>query len=98
MAVEVIASAVGVPHADLSSQFLDAQDKITIKSLLKQGDILLETNNVYPLSQVITKENPTEGSNWIHSAIYVGDDKVVDAGKKKHAQPEPNLTIFFLHH
>ena len=53
--MEVIASAVGVPHADLSSQFLDAEQKSTIKSLLKQGDILLETNNVYPLSQVITK-------------------------------------------
>ena len=59
---------------------LDAEQKSTIKSLLKQGDILLETNNVYPLSQVITKI--LDGSNWIHSAIYVGDDKVVDAGRR----------------
>ncbi len=59
---------------------LDAEQKSTIKSLLKDGDILLESNNVYPLSQVITKI--LDGSDWIHSAIYVGDDQVIDAGRK----------------
>jgi len=59
---------------------LPADQKATIKSLLQSGDILLESNNVYPLSQIITKI--IDGGNWIHSAIYVGDNKVIDAGRK----------------
>jgi hypothetical protein len=59
---------------------LRQDEQATIKSLLKPGDIFLEANNAYPLSQVITKI--LDGSNWIHSAIYVGDNKVIDAGRK----------------
>jgi uncharacterized protein YycO len=59
---------------------LRADQKAKIKSLLKPGDILLESHNAYPVSQIITKI--LDGSNWIHSAIYVGDNKVIDAGRK----------------
>ncbi len=51
-----------------------------IKLLLRPGDILLESNNAHPISQLLSQL--FFGSSWIHSAIYVASGEIVDAGRK----------------
>jgi len=60
-------------------QMLSPKERLEIKSLLRPGDILLESNDAYPLPQIVTML--LMDSNWIHSAIYVGDSSVIDSGK-----------------
>ncbi|HNB23085.1 MAG TPA: YiiX/YebB-like N1pC/P60 family cysteine hydrolase [Candidatus Melainabacteria bacterium] len=53
--------------------------KALVKSLLRPGDILLKDDCSYPLSQLGAR---MLGSNWIHSAVYVGDNKIIDCGSR----------------
>lgn len=63
-----------------ASRTLSPEKKDRIKSMLRPGDILLETNNFYPGWQIA--ERVAFGSSWTHSAMYVGDGHVIDSGTK----------------
>jgi hypothetical protein len=62
-----------------NEDILSAQSREEIKSLLKTSDILLESNNAYLSSQIVAKL--LFHTNWIHAAIYAGDEKVIDSGR-----------------
>lgn len=64
---------------------LSAPRKKTVKSLLRPGDVLLKDDCSYPLSQLGAR---LLGSHWIHSAVYVGDDKIIDCGSKPYVSEE----------
>lgn len=67
---------VSVREGDL----LKAEQIATIKSLLRPGDVLLESNSSCPLWQLAAAV--ALGSAWTHSAIFIGDNSVIDAGTK----------------
>jgi uncharacterized protein YycO len=48
-----------------------------IKSLIKPGDIILETDHRYPGLQML--EKAAAGSDFSHAAYYVGDNKLIEA-------------------
>jgi Permuted papain-like amidase enzyme, YaeF/YiiX, C92 family len=58
-----------------------------IRSLLQPGDVLMESHNAYPYSQIVAKL--LFGTNWIHAALYIGDEKVVHSGRKPHVTLDP---------
>lgn len=58
---------------------LTVRQKKEVRALLKPGDILLKDNCSYPLSQLGAR---VLGSSWIHSAVCVGEGKLIDCGSK----------------
>jgi hypothetical protein len=76
---KILLRLMDVRMAVRSEDILPAESREEIKSLLKTGDILLESNNAYLSSQIVAKL--LFRTNWIHAAIYVGDEKVVDSGR-----------------
>ncbi|MBM3465491.1 MAG: hypothetical protein FJX76_25650, partial [Armatimonadetes bacterium] len=55
---------------------MDADRVARLRSLLRPGDILLTTDNAFPLLQAATYL--TLGSNYTHSLVYEGDGKVLE--------------------
>lgn len=67
---------VKVPTLDIS---LSSSDMDDIRNLIKAGDILLVDNCNFPLAQLGAR---LVGSKWSHSAIYAGNGKVIDCGRR----------------
>jgi uncharacterized protein YycO len=61
---------------------LSENEKMYVASLIRPGDILIDSNDAYPGWQLLTKI--FLGSDWVHMGYYVGDGKVVDAGRETH--------------
>lgn len=80
---------VSVPF--LAGPTLTTAQQEKIKSLLEPGDILLETNARYPGWQLAALL--TLGSNWMHSAIYIGNGQVIDVGTEPYVSKIP-LDVF----
>lgn len=74
---DLLVKAMDVPFPPGVSK-LSGEDRDTIKSLLKPGDVLLETDNAYPGWQIAEKY--AFGSNWTHAGLYVGNGTVIDSG------------------
>lgn len=60
-----------------TSHYITEKQKTKVRSLLRPGDLLLETNNEYPGWQ--TMEKFLFHSDWTHAAIYMGRGKVAQA-------------------
>src|ERR1035437_3307341 len=82
---KILLRLMDVRMAVRDEDILSEEQREEVKSLLKKGDILLESNNAYLSPQIVA--NLLFGTNWIHSAIYVGDGKVIDSGR------EPSVAI-----
>ena len=59
-------------------RLLSQSQRREIKTLLRPGDVLLESNSAYPIWQLFSRL--IVGSEWMHAAMYVGDGMVIDAG------------------
>jgi uncharacterized protein YycO len=68
-------------------EYMPEATRSEIISLLQPGDIFLECSNAYPYSQIVAKL--LFGTNWIHAAIYVGNQKVVHSGRKPQVTLDP---------
>ena len=60
-----------------TSHYITKEQKKEIKNLLEPGDIVLETDNEYPMFQLI--EKATLGTDWTHMVMYMGAGKVAEA-------------------
>lgn len=60
-----------------TSYYITEEQKKEIKNLLEPGDILLETDNEYPVFQII--EKAALGTDWTHMVMYMGDSKIAEA-------------------
>lgn len=60
-----------------TSSFITNDQKTEIKNLLQPGDILLSTDNEYPVFQFI--EKVTLGTDWTHMVMYMGDGKIAES-------------------
>lgn len=65
---------------------LTSRQKGEIETLLQPGDILLKDNCGYPFSQLGAR---LLGSRWIHSAVFIGDGKVIDCGSVPYVAEAP---------
>lgn len=61
---------------------LSADERQFIASIVRPGDILVDSNDAFPGWQILSKI--FLGSEWVHMGLYVGDGIVVDAGQKAH--------------
>lgn len=61
-----------------------------ILSMLRPGDVLLKDDCDYPLSQLGAR---LLGSEWIHAAVYVGNNQIIDCGSKPYVA-ENNINDF----
>lgn len=59
---------------------LSHAQRVEIERTLLPGDILLESDNAHLIPQIFTKL--FFGSSWTHSALYVGNGEVIDAGRQ----------------
>lgn len=59
-----------------TSHYITKKQQAEIKKLLRPGDILLETNNEYPIFQFI--EKATLGTDWTHMMMYMGNGKIAE--------------------
>lgn len=72
-----------VPRQALLSPGQRAQ----IQKLLQPGDLMVESNCMYPGWQLAALL--TFGSRWMHAGIYIGDGIVIDAGTKPYVAQVP---------
>ncbi|CAN5501369.1 hypothetical protein BH10CYA1_BH10CYA1_39620 [soil metagenome] len=63
-----------------SEYYLSESSRDEVRGLLQPGDIFLESNNAFPGSQIAAKL--LFGTDWIHAGIYIGENKVIDSGRK----------------
>jgi hypothetical protein len=61
---------------------LSPEERSLVRSLVKPGDILVDSNDAFPGWQLLSKVFLR--SEWVHMALYVGDGIVLDAGHKSH--------------
>jgi hypothetical protein len=57
---------------------LSAAEKAHIASLIRPGDILVDSNDSFPGWQLASRV--LLGSNWVHMGFCIGDGMVIDAG------------------
>lgn len=62
----------------IGAELTDAEN-LEIKRLLHEGDVLLKDDCNYPLAQLGAR---VIGEHWIHSAVYLGGNQVIDIGSK----------------
>ncbi|MFP4498010.1 MAG: YiiX/YebB-like N1pC/P60 family cysteine hydrolase [Vulcanimicrobiota bacterium] len=56
---------------------LPKEEQKKILELIKPGDIIIETNDGFPIGRVLQKA--TTGSDYTHAAMYVGNGKYIEA-------------------
>lgn len=61
---------------------LTEEERIAVEFAVQPGDILVDSNDSFPGWQLLSKI--FLGSDWVHMGIYVGDGKVIDAGRETH--------------
>jgi uncharacterized protein YycO len=61
---------------------LTDEEKRAVERAVQPGDILVDSNDSFPGWQLLSKI--FLGSNWVHMGIYIGDGKVIDAGRETH--------------
>jgi len=71
---------------------LSAEQVEEIRASLQPGDVLLETNDEYPGWQVNAKLFLK--SDWVHAALYVGNDKIIDSTTERNGVAETTLKNF----
>lgn len=59
---------------------LSLQQRRLVKSLLQVGDVILESDDSLPFWKYAALL--CTGQAWTHAAIYIGNGKIVDAGKR----------------
>jgi len=64
------------------NKMLSPEQITEIKQTLQPGDVLLETNDNYPGWQVNAKL--VLKSDWVHAAIYVGNNTIIDSTTERH--------------